>query len=173
MGKRYKKLIILSALAILILKASGQDLDYNGRKLQYIKTNELEKIINPTDNKLYVINFWATWCPPCVSELPDFQKVAGEFKSSSIKFIMISLDFPSQINSTLIPFLKKNKITLDVSVMMDIDYDSWIQKVDKDWQGGIPATLFINSSKKIREFTSGELSEKDLRKKINGYLKQI
>jgi thiol-disulfide isomerase/thioredoxin len=173
MGTRYKKLIILSTLAFLILEASGQDLDYNGRKLQYIKINELEKIIHPTDNKLYVINFWATWCPPCVDELPDFQKVAGEFNSSSIKFVMISLDFPSQINNTLIPFLKKNKITLDISVMMDIDYDSWIQKIDKDWQGGIPATLFINSSKKIREFTSGQLTEKDLRKKINGYLKQI
>ena len=141
-----------------------------GQQLQYIKVPELERILNIQEDKLFVVNFWATWCPPCVSELPSFEKVAKEYDSDKVHFILISLDFPTQIEKQLIPFLKKNSITLDVPVMMDLNYDSWIDIVDSAWQGNIPATLFFNNSKKIRHFHSGEVDEPDLRKLIETYL---
>lgn len=172
-GVKLKRIIMriynrfLSALIVIFI-FSAQSM--TGQKVEYIKTPELEKILSTPDNKLFVVNFWATWCPPCVSELPNFEKVAKEYDSGKVRFILISLDFPSQVEKQLIPFLKKNRITLDVPVMMDVDYNSWIDKVDPSWQGNIPATLVFNNSKKIRHFHSGEIDEKGLRELINSNL---
>jgi thiol-disulfide isomerase/thioredoxin len=141
-----------------------------GQDVRYIKIPELEKILGNQDNKLYVINFWATWCAPCIKEYPVFQKLSQEFRTDKVDFLMISLDFPSQIEKQLIPFLKKNNSSLNVAVMMDLDYNAWIDKVDPTWQGEIPATLVFNNRKKIREFHRGEINESQLRKMIDSNL---
>jgi thiol-disulfide isomerase/thioredoxin len=142
----------------------------SGQKIEYLKIPELEKILNNHEDKLYVVNFWATWCAPCVSELPAFEKVAKNYSPDKVRFLLISLDFPSQIEKQLIPFLKKNKITLDVGVMMETDANLWIDKVDPSWQGNIPSTLVLNNQKNIRHFQSEALDEQGLRKLINTYL---
>lgn len=157
-------LLILSlSLTLMLRKAAGQ-------KVEYIKIPELEKILNNPENKLFVVNLWATWCGPCVSELPLFQKIAPDYDTSKVRFILISLDFPSQVESHLIPFLKNNRISLETVLMSDLDYDSWIEKVDPSWQGNIPATLLFNNYNKARHFHSGVINEPDLRKLISRYL---
>jgi thiol-disulfide isomerase/thioredoxin len=155
---------------MLLMTVVLPQLNASGQKINYIKVPELEKILSNSENKLFVLNLWATWCPPCVSELPGFINVAKAYDPSKVKFIMVSLDFPSQIDKELIPFLKKHNITLDVSVMMDIDYNSWVDKIDGEWQGDIPATLIFNNSRKIRYFHTGEISEPELKRLINEYL---
>lgn len=157
----------LSAISVLLV-ASSQMID--GQKVEYIKIPALEKILKNPENKLFVVNFWATWCAPCVSELPVFEKVAKDYDQGKVRFILISLDFPSQIEKQLIPFLKRNNITLDVAVMTDVDYNSWIDKVDPHWQGDIPATLFFNNSRKSRYFHSGEVKVPELKNYINSLL---
>lgn len=159
--------ILISFSVFLVFLLGRETL---GQKIEYIKVPDLEKILNNQENKLFIVNLWATWCAPCVKELPAFEKVAGEYNQSQVRFIMISLDFPSQIESQLKPFLKKNNISLDVSVMMDTDYNSWIDKVDPQWQGNIPSTLFVNNVKKSKYFHSGEITEHELRTIINKYL---
>lgn len=159
---------ILINIVVLLLSASFNGL--SGQKIEYLKIPDLEKIIKNPDNKLHVVNFWATWCPPCVKELPYFQSVAKNYDPSKVKFILISLDFPSQIEKQLIPFLKKNKILLDVAVMTDMDYNAWIDKVDASWQGNIPATLVFNNTQKIRHFKPGELDEAELKSIIDKFL---
>jgi thiol-disulfide isomerase/thioredoxin len=161
---------ILYFLSIVILLTSIRVHEAGAQKIEQIRIDGLERILNSRENKLLVVNFWATWCPPCVMELPDFEKVAGEFDRSKVRFILVSLDFPSQIETQLKPFLEKNKITLDVTVMMDTDYNSWIDKVDPQWQGNIPSTLFLNNQRKSRYFHSGELDESGLRKLINQFI---
>lgn len=133
------------------------------QKIEKIGIPELEKILASQPDELHVVNFWATWCPPCVTELPYFEKLAREFHGKGVKFILISLDFPSQIETKLIPFLEKNKISAEVKVMTNLDYNSWIEKVDEAWQGNIPVTLFFNNATKKRYFHPSELTEKELR----------
>lgn len=157
---------LLSAAALLIITGLSP---LQAQKIEKIGIPGLESILASQEDQLHVVNFWATWCPPCVTELPHFEKMAKEYQGKGVKFILISLDFPSQIDSKLIPFLKKNKITADVRVMTDIDYNSWIDKVDSSWQGNIPVTLFLNNAKKIRYFHSSEMTEKELRDQITRY----
>lgn len=139
------------------------------QKIEKIGVPELEKILASPDDVLHVVNFWATWCPPCVTEMPHFEKLSKEYKDKGVKFILISLDFPSQIDTKLIPFLGKNKITADVKVMTNLDYNSWIEKVDTAWQGNIPVTLFFNNTRKVKYFHPSEVTEKELRDLIVKY----
>lgn len=157
---------LLALLVTAILSASG----VRAQEIERIGIPELEKILSASDDRLYVVNFWATWCAPCVKELPHFEKISEEYEPEKVKFILISLDFPSQIDKKLIPFLKKNKITLPVSVMTNLDYNAWIDRVDNSWQGNIPATLLFNNAAGRRLFIPDEVEETELRKAITELL---
>jgi thiol-disulfide isomerase/thioredoxin len=159
-----KTLLVL--LVTAILSAS----EMRAQDIERIGIPELEKILSASDDRLYVVNFWATWCAPCVKELPHFEKISEEYEPEKVKFILISLDFPSQIDKQLIPFLRKNKITLPVSVMTNLDYNAWIDKVDNSWQGNIPATLLFNNAAGRRLFIPDEVEETELRKAITELL---
>jgi thiol-disulfide isomerase/thioredoxin len=157
-------------LVALIFLLAGSTTSLTAQKIEKIGVAELEEILSDTADELHVVNFWATWCPPCVTELPYFEKLSKEYEGKGVKFILISLDFPSQVESRLIPFLDTNKIRADVRVMTNIDYNSWIEKVDASWQGNIPVTLFFNHAKEIRYFHPEELEEDKLRELIVKYL---
>lgn len=107
----------------------------------------LEKEVLSDQNTIYVVNFWATWCAPCVKELPYFEQLNSENKN--VKVVLISLDYKSQLESKLRPFLKKKNIQSEVVLLTDTNYNSWLSIVNKQWSGSIPATLIINKGKKF------------------------
>ncbi|WPR70933.1 TlpA family protein disulfide reductase [Flavobacterium sp. NG2] len=123
----------------------------------YDSYSVLEEAILNDKNTTYVVNFWATWCAPCVKELPYFEKLNLENKA--VKVVLVSLDFKDQYESRLIPFLKKKAIQSQVVLLTDKNYNHWLPKVDKDWSGSIPATLIVKGNKRIfaeRDFASYE-----------------
>lgn len=129
----------------------------------------IKEVLERKDDSIYVINFWATWCLPCVKELPYFEKLNQEYKDKKLKVILISLDMPNKIESVLIPFLKKKNMSSEVIHLNDPDANSWIEKVDKNWSGAIPATYIYkgqNSSFFEKSFTYEEL-EKEVNQFIN------
>lgn len=113
----------------------------------YDEYSTLEKEILSDKNTVYVVNFWATWCGPCVKELPHFEQLNSENKN--VKVVLVSLDFKNQFESKLLPFLKKKNIKSEVVFLSDTNYNSWLPLVDKDWSGSIPATLIIKNGKKV------------------------
>ena len=120
-----------------------------------------ESKLHENDDKIHVINFWATWCKPCIAELPYFDKIDKEYASKDVKVTLVSLDFPNQVESRLIPFIKNKNIKSDVVFLDDPKGNSWIPKVDESWSGAIPATVFYKNGKKKffeRSFTYEELS---------------
>tara|TARA_R110002020_G_scaffold429881_1_gene639544 strand:- start:800 stop:1288 length:489 start_codon:yes stop_codon:yes gene_type:complete len=131
--------------------------------------NEFESTLHQNDDKVHVINFWATWCKPCIAELPYFDRINKEYADRDIKVTLVSLDFPNQIESRLIPFIKKKDIKAEVVFLDDPKGNSWIPKVDESWSGAIPATVFYKNGKRKffeRSFTYEELSA-ELDKFIN------
>ncbi|MGK4568960.1 TlpA disulfide reductase family protein [Flavobacterium sp. 3HN19-14] len=116
------------------------------------------KIENDTT---YVVNFWATWCQPCVAELPNFEKINATLKNKKIKVILVSLDMKKQVETALLPFIKRKNLQSEVIFLNDPDANSWIGKVDANWSGAIPATVIYNSQKRQfyeRSFTFDELN---------------
>lgn len=123
----------------------------------YNDYSALEKAILSDKNTTYVVNFWATWCAPCVKELPYFETLNAE--SKKVKVVLVSLDFKDQIQTKLIPFLKRKNTQSQVVVLTDKNYNNWLSKVDENWSGSIPATLIIKGGKRVfaeRDFATFE-----------------
>jgi thiol-disulfide isomerase/thioredoxin len=140
-------------------------------KIPVYSFEQLNKLVlNPKDENLtYVINFWATWCKPCVNELPHFLEVEKKLKDQKVKFIYVSLDFIEKLESTLIKFLDENKYIGDFCVLDQKGMDKWIDKIHNEWSGSIPATLIFNT--KDRKFFEEKFnSAADLEKQVKPFL---
>ncbi|MBU3821148.1 TlpA family protein disulfide reductase [Flavobacteriaceae bacterium XHP0103] len=111
-----------------------------------------EKYLTKNDGKTYVVNFWATWCAPCVKELPYFEKLNQEYKNKNVEVLLVSLDFPHLYDTKLKPFIAENKLQSKVVALNDVDMNTWIPKVNEDWSGSIPATvIYRNDESKFYE----------------------
>lgn len=147
---RYFHFIVL-AIFFWSFSAKAQDL------ITFRNFEELNTYIQKNNEKPLVINFWATWCAPCVIELPYFEELHQ--KNQNIKIVTVSLDFDKQVESKLKPFLKKKNYSFVATYMADKNFNNWISKVDENWSGSIPATWIINGNKGIfveQEFASYE-----------------
>lgn len=136
---------------------------YAQKKIPVYKIDKLLSRIEKNNDTLYIVNFWATWCKPCVQELPDFEKINTDYKNQKVKVILVTLDFKEELKKRVIPFIKKNKYTTEVILLDEVD-GSFIDKVSKDWSGAIPATLLIKNNKK--EFIGKKTNYEELKEKI-------
>lgn len=131
----------------------------SAQEVKIVKYDQLEKIIDGKSDKLRVVNFWATWCGPCIKELPHFEKANI---NKDVEVILVSLDF-IQDESKVRKFVGKKNLQSQVLLLNEKDYDSYMGKVNTNWSGAIPATLFVTSSGKKhfyeKAFTGEELEE--------------
>jgi thiol-disulfide isomerase/thioredoxin len=136
--------------------------------LSVIKVPELEQLMGERNSdQLKVINFWATWCKPCVKELPYF--VQAEKTFPEVDFIYMSIDFSSNASKAEKFALKRGLNPDGLYLIDDVDYNAWIDKVSPEWTGAIPATLMIKDGMKFfyeKEFHEGEL-ENLIKEKLN------
>ncbi len=119
------------------------------------EAEELMELFEQNNDSTYVINFWATWCKPCVKELPYLEQLNEELKDEKVRVILVSLDFDTDLEKKVKPFVKERQLKSDVIAFINGDYNSWIGEVEEAWDGAIPATIIYNQ--KDRKFISGEL----------------
>lgn len=133
--------------------------------------NELFSLFTKEDNTLYVVNYWATWCTPCVEELPHFMEVNQEFSlRENFKMILVSLDKADELESDVQPFVQKNNITTDVYILSDNKrMTQWIPLVNEKWSGAIPATALYKNGQQVA-FTEGQLTKEELKALINKHI---
>jgi len=127
----------------------------------------IEKFLTTTDDKVYVVNFWATWCAPCIKELPYFEQLNKNYENE-LDVILISLDFPKNYDSKLKPFIQKHQLQSKVMALNDPDANTWIPKVDESWSGAIPATLIFNKNK--RQFYEQTFTYEQLETEVKKFL---
>ena len=130
----------------------------------------LEHLFTKNNDTTYVINFWATWCGPCIKELPYFERLNDELQDQKLKVILVSLDFKNQIRTRLVRFVEKKDLHSEVVVLHQPNANEWIDKVDPSWSGSIPATLVYNRQK--REFYEQEFYDyKELESIVKSFIK--
>lgn len=131
-------------------------------QVKLLTLSNLEQRMAKGKDTTYVVNFWATWCAPCVEELPYFEKLNVQYKKQPVKVILMSLDFRSKLQTEVIPFVRKHKLAAEVYIVNEPDQQAFIEKVSKKWSGAIPATWFVNTKKKINSFFEKEFTYNDL-----------
>jgi len=114
--------------------------------------------------KVLIVNFWASWCPPCVEEMPTLDKIAQEYAPKNVLIVGIGIDSPSNIRE----FLLKTPVSYPI-VIGGLE-GSNLAKQMGNAQGALPYTVIINSKGKAIFTKLGKISEEELRKAINSSL---
>ncbi len=149
-------------------KEAGKTISSKDIKLEVYDYNGFKKFLNKKDGKVYIINFWATWCVPCVKELPYFEKINEQYSNKNVEVVLVSLDFPHLYESKLKPFIKKKNLKSKVIALDDADMNSWIPKVNKDWSGAIPATIIYKNDDS--KFFEGSFTYEALETEVKHFL---
>ncbi len=182
-----KNLLLLGVVSLIVLsscknkdeKEEAEDTAVESQVAENQSTNEeavkfpiynfenFEPLLHKEGDKTYVVNFWATWCKPCIAELPYFEKVNAEQKDK-VEVILVSLDMPNMWKSRLEPFVENKGIKSEVVILDDPKQNDWIPKVAEEWGGGIPATLIYNKDK--RNFYERGFTYEELNTELNKFL---
>ncbi|PQB04861.1 TlpA disulfide reductase family protein [Aureitalea marina] len=175
-----KAFLLLVSFIILLVSCKGQEesktaqaeleqtsavsditIDEVGSTIASFDFDRFEELYRgQSEETTYVINFWATWCKPCIKELPAFEELNKKFKDQNVKVVLVSLDLPDLLETQVVPFVKQKGLQAEVVMLDDSDANTWIPKVAEEWSGAIPATLLIKGEEEKfyeRSFTYEEI----------------
>ena len=140
-----------------------------GQDIQKIKITDLEKTIAESKTPL-IVTFWATFCKPCIEEIPYFQEEVKKHAKDSIRLLLVSLDLEDYYPKKIKAFAGKQKFTAPIVWLDEYNADYFCPKVDPKWSGAIPATLFINNKTSYRKFLEEQISREKFQKEIMAIL---
>ncbi len=141
------------------------------QEVKGVKITDLEKIIAESKTPL-IINMWATWCMPCIEEIPYFLEEVKDNRKDSLTILLVSLDFKEAFPKGISSFAKKRKFDAPIVWLDETNADYFCPKIDTKWSGAIPATLFINNKTGYRNFVEEQISHEKLKKEIMAMLKK-
>jgi thiol-disulfide isomerase/thioredoxin len=158
--------VLVMALAISLFALSAQS-----QQIAKWKITDVEKYMTAKNGEILVINFWATFCKPCVAEIPSFIKISEQYKDEKVKLLLVSLDLPSYYPTKVASFAKKHDFNTPIVWLNETNADYFCPKIDKAWSGSIPATLILNPATGYRKFFEEEITaenfEAELKKAID------
>ncbi|QCK13744.1 TlpA family protein disulfide reductase [Mangrovivirga cuniculi] len=129
------------------------------QSVEKITIDELENLMDQESNKVLIFNFWATWCKPCIKEIPAFEELNED---GMVSVHLVSIDFKNQFEKRVVPFVEDRNLNSRVFFLAEENPNNWMPRISNEWSGAIPATLFIYKEKKYfeeKEFTLDELNE--------------
>ncbi len=153
----FKQIFILS-LFIHFLTNGSIFAQSSYTEVKVVRFKWYESLRNQQNDTTYIVNFWATWCAPCVAELSNFELLTSQYKTKKVKVYLVSLDFVKNIHNQLRPFVKKKKLQSAVVLMNEPNANAWIDKVSPSWSGSLPATIIFNNSTSLTSFLEKELN---------------
>lgn len=156
-------------LLLILLIASLNSLQ--AQNISSVKINDLKSMYTKGDS-VYVINFWATFCKPCIEELPYMQSISKKYAADKVSLVMVSLDIPAWYPTRLQTFVKKNNMKGNIAWLNESNADQFCPVIDKNWSGAIPATLIYNAKTGYKKFVEEQYTpasfEAELKKAIKG-----
>ncbi len=139
-------------------------------QVRLLTLDELENRFRNGRDTVYVVNFWATWCAPCVKELVHFEKLQQQYRKEPLKVLLVSTDFKSKLESSVRPFVKRHNLRNEVFLLNERNQATYIDRISRDWSGALPATLVVQPAKHIRKLYEREFSYEELKET---YVKSI
>ena len=133
--------------------------------VEMIDESALKELMKNKSDKLRLINIWATWCGPCVTEFPDFITLNRMYRGRNFEFISISADDPANKNKVL-KFLQNNQASNNNYLFSIDDKYKLIEIIDPNWQGALPYTLLVEPGGKIVYGKQGRIEPSEMKKMI-------
>lgn len=148
-------------LLFMIAVAAGY-----AQSVPVLKIEDLEKRVRNHTDTTYIVNFWATWCVPCIKELPAFDSISASYASEKVKILLVSMDFKEDLPNKVIPFLKKKNVRSEVLLLDELNGNYFIPKVSQEWSGALPATWIINNKANVNRFFEKKITVDFLKHEI-------
>jgi thiol-disulfide isomerase/thioredoxin len=160
-----KRLLFFASLTLMITSVDAQP-------IKRWKMDDLLQYVDTNDSVL-VINFWATFCGPCIAEIPYFHSITNKYKKENVKLLLVSLDFKEYYPKRIRDFADKRKYTAEIVWLDEEKPDDFCPRIDTKWTGSMPATLFVNKKTGYRKFVEAEMKPEDLEKEIKLLLGKV
>jgi hypothetical protein len=154
-------------LAIALLLVCTFTLNAQLKELDF---DQFDTYLHRNTDSIYVVNFWATWCAPCVAELPHFEQLNEKYRDRKVKVLLVNLDFPKHKDSRVIPFIREHGLKSEVIFLNDPNSNVWIDKVSPAWSGAIPYTVIYISTR--RAYYEQSFTYEELEKEVLGFLNE-
>ena len=156
-------LLAISVLAISYMSSAQQ--------VKGVKIGEIEEIIHKSDHPV-VISFWATWCLPCIHEIPYLQETVKKYQDKNVELVLVSLDFKESFPSVIEAFVRKNQYQASFYWLNETNADQFCPRIDPKWDGSIPATLFVNNKTSYRKFYDRQLTPLQVEAELKAQVKE-
>jgi thiol-disulfide isomerase/thioredoxin len=159
-----KRLIFIFCFFFIVTIVIGQS-----DQIRKVKIGDIVAMIDTSACPL-VINFWASWCQPCIHEITWFEKNILPLQSKGVKLILVSLDAKQDYLNYISAFAAKKKYQSTIIWLDEVNAEMFCSKIDQTWDGSIPVTLMINNKKNYRRFFAHQLPEPRLQLELQKLL---
>lgn len=155
---KHKIFIMIMAGLLFSVRSKAQ-------QVKLITVTQLENRFKQGKDTTFVVNFWATWCKPCVQELPEFEKLKAAPHGKPVKVLLVSADLKSKLESGVMPFVRSHHLTGEVYLLNEAP-GSYNERISSDWSGALPGTLIVDSKTSKRTFHESAYTYEELVKAV-------
>lgn len=154
-------LLLMTALASFGQAPSLRPALLNPKTVEAISTEEFRQLIaqhaakGEQRGEVVLVNFWATWCAPCVKEIPELMKLEEKYKARGFKLIAVSLDEPEELEITVRPFVTKRFPGFVSYLCKESDHDKFVSVIDSVWNEILPTNFLLDRTGKLRATLTG------------------
>ncbi len=173
-------------IGILLISACGKEESYSDHDqqtsaqpqrqsaevvIERLDDAGLRKLITQRQAKWLLLNVWATWCLPCREEFPDLVRLAESYRNSNVEFIGLSVDYPDEIETKIIPFLRSIRVNFKIYVQDFKDPSDLIRLLNPNWNGALPATFIFDAQGNFQQMLLGAQSYESVKDAIDKHLR--
>lgn len=151
--------MIITTLFLLSFTAISQP-------IPKLKMTDVVALFNQPNDTVYVVNFWATFCKPCVGEIPHFISITQKYAAQKVKLLLVSLDLKEDYPQKIRAFAQRFHFNTNIAWLNETNADIFCPMIDPKWSGAIPATIFVNNKKGYKKFYEDELNAVDFEKAL-------
>jgi thiol-disulfide isomerase/thioredoxin len=131
------------------------------QNIKKVKITEVEEYIKNSDHPI-VLNCWATWCAPCVEEIPYFMETVKKYSDQKVELLLVSLDFATSYPNKIQELITKKHFEATFFWLNETNADYFCPKIDPKWDGTLPSTLFVNSKTGYRKFFGRPMTDRQI-----------
>ena len=154
-----KRVIILMTVIFFAITANSQP-------IPKMKMADVVKSFSNGTDTVYVVNFWATFCKPCVGEIPYFINIVKKYAGQKVKLLLVSLDLPSYYPAKIKAFAKQHRFNTNIAWLNETNADIFCPMIDEKWSGAIPATIIVNGKTGYKKFFEDEITAAQFEKEL-------